>query len=178
MRMTASWFGSLDLPHTRLWRDSTAPKSGLPSDCHPPHHRARSRQDEAGEIQPRADAGKHALPCLTQKAPYKGPCADSVEKHEPASDIDTAVVDSLKALDHQRPIREADSCTATTDVYSITASARATTAGGISSPMALAVFRLMTNSNLVGCNTGRSAGFSPFEQSCRSERIATVNELN
>ena len=45
-----------------------------------------------------------------KKAPYKGPCADSVEKHEPARDIDTAVVDSLKALDHQRPIREADSC--------------------------------------------------------------------
>lgn len=35
MRMTASWFRSLDLPHTRLWRDSTAPESGLPSDCHP-----------------------------------------------------------------------------------------------------------------------------------------------
>jgi hypothetical protein len=33
----------------------------------------------------------------------------SVEKHEPASDIDTAVVDSLKALDHEWPIREADS---------------------------------------------------------------------
>jgi len=31
------------------------------------------------------------------------------EKHEPASDIDTVVVDSLKALDPKRPIREADS---------------------------------------------------------------------
>ena len=28
--------------------------------------------------------------------------------HEPASDTDTAVVDSLKALDLERPIREAD----------------------------------------------------------------------
>jgi hypothetical protein len=45
---------------------------------------------------------------LTKKAPYKGPGADSEEKHEPASDIDTAVVDSLKALDPKRPIREAD----------------------------------------------------------------------
>ena len=112
MRMTASWFGSLDLPHTRLWRDSTAPKSGLPSDCHPLHHRARSRQDEAGEIQARSNqetnAGKHALPCLTQKASYKGPSAESGEKHEPASDIDTVMVDSLKALDPNRPIREAD----------------------------------------------------------------------
>ena len=33
---------------------------------------------------------------------------DSGEKHEPASDIDTAVVNSLKALDPKRPIREAD----------------------------------------------------------------------
>jgi hypothetical protein len=45
---------------------------------------------------------------LTKKAPYKGPGADSEEKHEPASDIDTVVVDSLKALDPERPIREAD----------------------------------------------------------------------
>jgi hypothetical protein len=33
--------------------------------------------------------------------------ADSEEKREPASDIDTVVVDSLKALDPNRPIREA-----------------------------------------------------------------------
>jgi hypothetical protein len=34
--------------------------------------------------------------------------ADSEEKHEPVSDIDTAVVDALKALDPEWPIREAD----------------------------------------------------------------------
>ena len=39
---------------------------------------------------------------------WNGPGADSEEKHEPVSDIDTAVVDSLKALDLERPIREAD----------------------------------------------------------------------
>ena len=61
---------------------------------------ARSNQE--------TDAGKHALPCLTQKAPYKGLGADSVEKHEPASDIGTAAADSLIALDPNRPIREAD----------------------------------------------------------------------
>ena len=37
----------------------------------------------------------------------KGLGADSEEKHEPASDVDTVVVDSLKALDPNRPIREA-----------------------------------------------------------------------
>ena len=45
---------------------------------------------------------------MTKKAPYKGLGADSEEKREPASDVDTALVDSLKALDPNRPIREAD----------------------------------------------------------------------
>ena len=39
---------------------------------------------------------------------WKGPGADSEEKHEPAGDIDTAAADGLNALDAQRPIREAD----------------------------------------------------------------------
>jgi hypothetical protein len=54
---------------------------------------------------------KDALPCLnflTKKAPYKGRCADSVAKRVLASDVDTVLVDSLKALDPNRPIREAD----------------------------------------------------------------------
>ena len=38
----------------------------------------------------------------------RAPGADSEEKHEPASDIDTAVADSLKVLDPEWPIREAD----------------------------------------------------------------------
>jgi hypothetical protein len=43
------------------------------------------------------------------RLPYwKGLSADSEEKHEPVSDIDTAVVVSLKVLDPKRPIREAD----------------------------------------------------------------------
>jgi hypothetical protein len=42
------------------------------------------------------------IPC------WKGLSADSEEKHEPVSDIDTAVVVSLKVLDPKRPIREAD----------------------------------------------------------------------
>ena len=37
----------------------------------------------------------------------RAPGADSEEKHEPVSDIDTLVVDSLKALDPEWPIREA-----------------------------------------------------------------------
>ena len=38
----------------------------------------------------------------------EGPGADSEEKRVLASDLDTVMVDSLKALDFIRPIREAD----------------------------------------------------------------------
>src|SRR6185437_9851423 len=42
------------------------------------------------------------------RIPYwKGLGADSEEKHEPVSDIDTAVAESLKTLDPNQPIREA-----------------------------------------------------------------------
>jgi hypothetical protein len=43
-----------------------------------------------------------------RRFPYKGPGADSEEKHEPVSGIDIAVVDSLKVLDPKWSIREAD----------------------------------------------------------------------
>jgi len=100
MRMTASWFRSLDLPHTRLWRDSTAPESGLPSDCHPDCIIVlEAVRMSPGEIEPRTRRWKNASPCLTQKAPYKGLGAESEEKREPVSDIDTGVADSLKVLD-------------------------------------------------------------------------------
>ena len=41
-------------------------------------------------------------------------------------------------------------------------SARANTFGGIVKPICFAAFRLMMNSNLVGCSTGSSAGLAPF----------------
>src|SRR5256885_5064883 len=46
--------------------------------------------------------------------------------------------------------------------HSITSSAVASSVGGTSRPSALAAFRLITSSNLVGSCTGRSAGFSPL----------------
>ena len=46
--------------------------------------------------------------------------------------------------------------------HSITSSARSNTAGGISTPSLLAVFRLMTVLNCVGCSIGMSAGLAPF----------------
>ena len=46
--------------------------------------------------------------------------------------------------------------------YSITSSALASSDGGTVRPSALAVFMLITNSNLVGCSTGRSKGRAPL----------------
>src|SRR4029077_6604084 len=46
--------------------------------------------------------------------------------------------------------------------HSITSSARARIDGGTVMPSALAVLRLTTSSNVVGCCTGRSAGSGPL----------------
>jgi len=45
--------------------------------------------------------------------------------------------------------------------HSINSSAVASSEGGIVKPRALAVLRLMTNSNFVGNSTGKSEGFTP-----------------
>ena len=46
--------------------------------------------------------------------------------------------------------------------YSITSVACASNVAGTVRPSDFAVLRLMTRSNMVGCKTGRSAGFSPL----------------
>jgi hypothetical protein len=45
--------------------------------------------------------------------------------------------------------------------YWMTSSARPSSDGGIVRPRALAVLRLITSSNLVGCSMGKSAGLAP-----------------
>ena len=51
-------------------------------------------------------------------------------------------------------------------LYSITSSAPASSVGGTVRPSALAALRLMTSSNLVGCWTGKSAGWAPLRILC------------
>src|SRR5262245_46384709 len=46
--------------------------------------------------------------------------------------------------------------------YWITSSARRSRDGGIVIPSALAVLRLITSSNFIGCSTGKSAGLAPL----------------
>ena len=46
--------------------------------------------------------------------------------------------------------------------YSMTSSARPSKDSGMVRPSDLAVLRLMTSSNFVGCSTGMSAGLAPL----------------
>src|SRR5262249_2470295 len=46
--------------------------------------------------------------------------------------------------------------------HSITSSARTSRLSGTVRPRALAVWRLMTNTNLLACTTGKSAGLAPL----------------
>src|SRR5262249_4568811 len=64
----------------------------------------------------------------------------------------------------QRPRRRrtADKRDEVASVHSITSSARASSAGGISRASAFAALRLITKSTFTTCCTGRSAGFSPL----------------
>jgi hypothetical protein len=57
-----------------------------------------------------------------------------------------------------RDVPGSDICTAAKAPYSITSSAMDSSPDGTSMPSARAVWRLMANSNLVDCRTGRSAG--------------------
>src|SRR5215470_2001212 len=59
------------------------------------------------------------------------------------------------------PIPDLSRCSKTA-LYSITSSASNCTELGTSRPSALAVCALITNSNLVDCRTGRSAGVAPL----------------
>ena len=70
-------------------------------------------------------AGKAAqkiVPLRPRTPCWKGHSADSEEKREPVSDINTAMVDSLKVLDPKRPIRavihpsQCNACLAKADI--------------------------------------------------------------
>src|SRR5262245_21073145 len=64
--------------------------------------------------------------------------------------------------DRPRRRRAAEQRDELAPLHSITSSAMASSPGGKLRPNALAVLRLITNSNLLDCMTGRSAGFSPL----------------
>src|SRR5262249_18322287 len=67
----------------------------------------------------------------------------------------------LRARRERPRRRAAEQCDERPPFHSITSSARASSVAGTIRPSALAVVKLMTRSNLVGCSTGMSAGFTP-----------------
>src|SRR4051794_16925612 len=70
-----------------------------------------------------------------------------------------ALADSVDGADSHRP----DTANEFAPLHhSMTSSARTSSDGGTARPSALAVFMLITNSNVVGCRTGRSAGLAPL----------------
>jgi hypothetical protein len=54
-----------------------------------------------------------------------------------------------------------DGCLAGVIIHSITRSTRSRTEGGMVRPRAFVLLRLITNSNLTGCSTGKSLGLVP-----------------
>src|SRR5262249_58848160 len=69
---------------------------------------------------------------------------------------------SLLGAHRERPrCRAAEQRDERAPFHSITSSARPRSVGAMSIPIAFAVFRLITISNLVGCSTGSSPGFAP-----------------
>jgi hypothetical protein len=79
----------------------------------------------------------------------------------PISRMDTSVEDGWR--ESSRPARRAPAPRRTRTRYSMTWSARPSTDGGIVSPRAFAVLRLIASSNVVARSTGRSFGFAPLK---------------
>jgi hypothetical protein len=97
------------LANARLTREQDDPDPRPPSPW--PRNAASAwsvPRVQRGRSGPSRAAPRNGSPGHLRILCWKGLGADSEEKHEPASDIDTAVADSLKALDLKRPIREAD----------------------------------------------------------------------
>ena len=97
------------------------------------------------------------------------------EQHSPGAKVGIALRLTLEHADPPRAVgwlrarrerpggsRAADERDERAALHSITPSASASSLSGTWRPSALAVFVLMISSYLVGCSTGRSAGFSPL----------------
>src|SRR5262249_898643 len=93
------------------------------------------------------------------KRSVQGPDTEAQDLSPPNHHFPLATRGRSIQMCHNRPC--ADGAGFVSQTYSIASSARASRAGGMVRPIALAVVRLMTSSNLVGCSTEISAGFAP-----------------
>src|SRR6516165_781373 len=112
--------------------------------------------------------------------PMEGPfSADSEEKRAPVSDINTALVDRLKALDPNRPIREADvsdeSHCGATRMYP-----RFSILSNVRIPLISVLVGIQTQSALAGLtsrtrNESVSASYAPSGEICGPPRSPTAS---
>ena len=117
------------------------------------HQRASLGPLAPGAVRGGADPALGQLRVQGQKAKYS--LGVDVFRFAPESGLKSDIAPCPKGANHRLMHRSKP------NRYSITSSARASSVGGMSRPSALAVFRLMTRSNLVGCSTGISPGFAP-----------------
>src|SRR5215510_4970031 len=130
-----------------------------------------------GSSRPRPDAGTEftTIGQMASERSYNPTVITGAENDRFGSRASSSAIGgglSISAMPRLRPrmrggaiCREGptpDSCTAATPPYSISSSARASSAGGTVMPSASAVFILMTSLKRVGCSTGKSAGRAPL----------------
>ncbi len=90
---------------------------------------------------------------------------DHGSSHMPKCSIETIVVVAMFSSFYLSPRPKPGLrgvAAAAIDNHLMTLSAHISTFGGIVKPRVLAVLRLITISNFIGCSTGRSAGLAPF----------------
>jgi len=137
------------------------PGHALPRDA----RRARRRVLHPGRVEGRSPPALVVLSQLEVEALPVHPDGD-VTDAAPGVEPDSERVEGA-AVERVREPSEPECCPQELAAlvehgYSKAWSARPSTDGGIVSPSAFAVFKLITNSNLVGCSTGSSPGRAPL----------------
>ena len=132
--------------------------------------RQHKKHDEGGED----GDGAHGYQCSTVQLPIPARCRSPLglcplwvhqrKCSEGSNDFRSAALADMIVQDWAGPLsaRKRHMHRSKPHHYSITSSARASSVGGTARPSAVAVLRLTTSSNFVGCTTGRSLGFSPL----------------
>jgi hypothetical protein len=103
--------------------------------------------------------------CLPLASPTDSPCLSTIRAHSSQRPDEVCFTADRGITGRERGDcygPAADTSALREFPYSITSSACAISVAGTVRPSALAVLRLMTNSNLVGCWTGKSEGLAPL----------------
>jgi hypothetical protein len=119
-------------------------------------------------VAPQRRGAQQGAPHQCQQGTSAGPSPDHLIRpqqqrlwNRQAKDLGCLQIDHKLEL-CSLPLRPASTLSGRYIAHRITSSARPSTDGGIVRPKTLAVLRLITSSNFVGCSTGMSPGFAPL----------------